>query len=86
MFNISFSGDESFPVEFSENESMTAEFEPHIIVPVADYYDGDYEFTPSSQEQTVPIQGLTARKNITVGAIPSNYGLITRVGAILTVS
>jgi len=86
MFNISFSGDESFPVEFSENESMTAEFEPHIIVPVADYYDGDYEFTPSSQEQTVPIQGLTARRNITVNPIPSNYGLITWNGSVITVS
>ena len=86
MFNISFAGDESFSVEFSETESMTAEFDKFIEVPVVDYYDGDYVFTPSAQEQTVPIRGKTARRNITINPIPSNYGLITWNGAVLTVS
>ena len=33
MFNISFAGDESFSVEFSETESMTAEFDTHVPFP-----------------------------------------------------
>lgn len=57
-----------------------------ISVAVADYYDGAYTFTPSSATQTVFIKGKTALENITINPVPSNYGLITWDGAILTVS
>lgn len=49
-------------------------------------YDGDYAFTPSQQEQTIPIKDLMARQDITIEPIPSNYGLITWNGSTLTVS
>ena len=51
-----------------------------------DYYDGPYEFTPTQQEQTIPIQGKMAVDNITINPIPSNYGLITWDVRALTVS
>ena len=85
-FKVTFSSPPAFTATFSGGESFKTEFGEYIEVPVTDYYEGDYSITPSPQEQVIPIIGKTARQNITVGAIPSNYGLITRVGAILTVS
>lgn len=49
-------------------------------------YDGAYSFTPSTEEQTIPIQNLMARRDIVIEKIPSNYGLITWNGSTLTVS
>lgn len=49
-------------------------------------YDGSYVFTPSQQEQTIPIKDLMARQDITIEPIPSNYGLITWNGSTITVS
>ena len=49
-------------------------------------YDGETEFTPSSSVQTI----FTARKllatDITINPIPSNYGLVTYDGSIITIS
>lgn len=50
-----------------------------------DYYDGAYEFTPSAAPQTIPIEGLTARSDILINPIPSNYGEIVWDGSIITV-
>lgn len=49
-------------------------------------YDGEYNFTPSEQGQTIPIKDLMASENITIDPIPSNYGLITWNGSTITVS
>lgn len=49
-------------------------------------YTGPYEFTPGPQAQTVPIEGQKATADITINPIPSNYGLVTWDGAVLTVS
>lgn len=51
-----------------------------------DFYRGDYEYTPTHDTQTVQINGLLATQNITINPIPSNYGLITWSGSVLTVS
>ena len=50
------------------------------------HYRGPYEFTPSQQAQTIQIDGKVAEHDITVNPIPSNYGLITWDGSVLTVS
>ena len=52
----------------------------------ADYYTGEYTYTPSQEIQTIPIAQLTASDDITINPIPSNYGLITWNGSTLTVS
>ena len=49
-------------------------------------YEGGYEVTPSSEPQELPTAGHLMLDNVTVGAIPSNYGLITWNGSALTVS
>ena len=50
------------------------------------FYDGEYEFTPTSTAQVIEIEHLTARQNITINPIPQNYGLITYNGSTITVS
>lgn len=57
---------------------------PTIITP--ETYDGQYDYTPTANEQVVEIAGLMARENIVIHPIPNNYGLITWDGATLTVS
>lgn len=52
----------------------------------ADPFEGSYEYTPSEQTQTIPIEDLRATQDIVINPIPSNYGLITWDGITLTVS
>ena len=47
---------------------------------------GEYEYIPTQEVQTIPIEGLRATSNIVINAIPNNYGLITWNGEYLTVS
>jgi len=49
-------------------------------------YGGPYEVTPSSSAQTVHTSGKSLAGDITVNPIPSNYGLVTWNGSVLTVS
>mgnify|MGYP006932853930 CR=1 FL=1 len=49
-------------------------------------YDGPYSVTPSAEEQVLDTNGKRMTGNVTVGAIPSNYGLVTWNGSVLTVS
>ena len=49
-------------------------------------FSGPYEYTPSSEEQTVPIAFMMASQDIKINPIPHNYGLITTDGSIITVS
>ena len=49
-------------------------------------YTGPYEFTPTQFTQVVEIDGKRAEGDITINPIPSNYGLITWNGSVLTVS
>lgn len=57
---------------------------------VVDYtgavYDGDYQPTPGPAPQILPTAGKRLEQDITIQAIPSNYGLITWNGSTLTVS
>lgn len=66
----------------------------HIVVwttdptpsPTVPTYDGPTTVTPSLQTQTLETAGKQLVSNITVNPIPSNYGLITYNGSVLTVS
>ena len=51
-----------------------------------DPYTGNYTVTPSTETQTLFTNNLRMTDNITIEAIPQNYGLITWNGATLTVS
>lgn len=49
-------------------------------------YEGEYEFTPTQEQQTIQIAGKSASKDIIINPIPNNYGLITYNGSFITVS
>ena len=49
-------------------------------------YSGSYEFTPSDTEQTIQSTSRVFDRDITIKPIPSNYGLITWDGSVITVS
>ena len=49
-------------------------------------YEGPTEFTPSAEEQVAETRNRVLYENIVIRPIPSNYGLITYNGRIITVS
>lgn len=49
-------------------------------------YTGDYVVTPTQSTQVLPTAHLSMSDNVTINPIPSNYGLITWDGSVLTVS
>ena len=51
-----------------------------------DPYEGSYTVTPSGEAQILQTKNLRMTDNITVEAIPQNYGLVTYNGVIITVS
>jgi len=50
------------------------------------YYTGPVELTPSEETQILYTQDTSIESNITIKPIPSNYGLITWDGSVITVS
>ena len=59
--------------------------EPYIDGGVREF-DGSYTVTPAADAQTIPVAHLKMAQDFVIGAIPSNYGLITWNGSALTVS
>lgn len=65
--------------------------EDHIISgniksDIINYYDEEYEFTPTQEEQIINISQRTAREDIVVKPIPHNYGKIEWNGSYLYIS
>ncbi len=54
--------------------------------PIYDRYTGATVWTPTGSAQTIPTGGYFVPDDITINPIPSNYGLITYNGGIITVS
>lgn len=71
---------------FQSNDNLTATLGSTVYVPVLEEYTGPFVVTPNTETQTLLTQGLHMAQNVTVNPIPSNYGLITWNGSILTVS
>lgn len=57
----------------------------YIKEEVADPFEGDYEYTPSEETQTIQIAGRTANQNITINGIPDGYARLVWDGQKLTV-
>ena len=57
-----------------------------VMAAVASPYQGAYTVTPSEDAQTIQTAGMNLVQNIVVEPIPSNYGLITYNGSVITVS
>lgn len=67
-------------------ERFTANFKSLQTIVDVDDYTGEYEVTPSDEAQTLQTNGLRMIDNVTINPIPSNYGLITWDGSIITIS
>lgn len=52
----------------------------------ADPYEGEYTITPGPEAQILECANMRMTDNLTVAAIPSNYGLISWSGSVLTVT
>lgn len=65
---------------------LEGEYGDFQAVSTVDPYTGPTEITPTQYTQVLPFAGKTADTDITINPIPSNYGLITWNGAVLTVS
>jgi hypothetical protein len=79
---------EEYELEVDNGEAFDVELDTVIKVEyiTGDTYEGPYEVTPTTETQTLATQLKTATQNITINPIPSNYGLITWNGSVLTVS
>lgn len=80
--NVTFDSGQDFAVGFEQKQDFAVEMDG--ILPGD--YQGEYEFVPSAQPQTIPTAGKTLTLDIVIDPIPSNYGLITWDGSSLTVS
>lgn len=70
----------------STEQTLDAVIDVQVGIVGADTYDGEYEWTPSQETQTIPISNKRALQDIIINPIPNNYGLITWDGSTLTVS
>ena len=84
-FTATFTDGGSFQAVFTAQEAFGTEFDDVILVGELNYFDGDYEYTPTQEVQTIPIHGKTGREDITINPIPSNYGRVSYDGSRLRV-
>lgn len=64
------------PFDFEVKESGTR----------IDPYEGSYVITPTSERQVLPTTLKTMTEDLVIEPIPSNYGLVSWNGTVLTVS
>ena len=81
-FNVTFRESENFNVKFTEGEKFNVSFGNGI----EKEYHGAYEVAPSAETQTLHTTNRVLTHEIVIDPIPSNYGLITWNGLVLTVS
>lgn len=74
------------PTVASNVVSVDADVVTQVVSVDAEQYTGEYTFTPTADTQTIEISGMIATQDITINPIPSNYGLITWSGSVLTIT
>ena len=74
---------QSLSGQLSGREGLSGTLAQGAIAPA---YIGPVEVTPTQETQVLHTGGFLVGQDITVNPIPSNYGLITWNGAVLTVS
>lgn len=68
----------------TENNTSASLTVDDVVTP--DSYSGTYEVEPTTATQTLATAGKVMKSNVVVDPIPSNYGLITWDGSVMTVS
>lgn len=74
------------PLSVSDGQSVTLGMDTAIYAGPAERYAGPYHVTPGPDPQVLDTAGKMADEDITIGAIPSNYGLIEWNGSALRIS
>lgn len=82
-FNATFQNGIALNASFSAGDDLSATFGE--VIERAEF-EGPYSVIPSQEMQIINTRGYLMTDNFTVEPIPSNYGLITWNGSILTVS
>ena len=86
MLNATFNQGNTLHACFQGADTLDASLNSTVYVPVVDVYEGPYEATPTQFTQTLSTEGFTMAQDVIIHPIPSNYGLITYNGSIITVS
>ena len=86
MLNATFNQGNTLHACFQGADTLDASLNSTVYIPVVDVYEGPYEATPTQFTQTLPTEGFTMAQDVIIHPIPSNYGLITYSGSIITVS
>lgn len=86
MLNATFNQGNALHACFQGADTLDASLNSTVYIPVVDVYEGPYEATPTQFTQTLSTEGFTMAQDVIIHPIPSNYGLITYNGSILTVS
>lgn len=74
------------PLKVTSGQTVPVGVDTAITAAIMPHYGGPYIVTPSEDAQTLQTQGMALDENITIGAIPSNYGRITWNGSVLSVT
>lgn len=86
---VSLSGSLSSPASLNGNISSQANLKGELTIPLGsrgDPYEGEYTVTPTTETIVLETLNKDMEQNITINPIPSNYGLITYNGSVITVS
>ena len=76
---------ETYTANFDNSENFHADFgEVTSILP--DPYGGEYEVTPSQEQQVLETANKSMARNVVINPIPSNYGLVEWNGTVLMIS
>lgn len=76
----------NLPVNLSADAMIHAMVGTSYQIIGGHHYEGSYEFTPSTAEQTISTANKVLDQDIVIQPIPQNYGLITYNGSYITVS
>ena len=84
-----YDGAQEYSLDIEQEESLDYFLDSGIAIVnyiEGEIYDGPHKVTPSQETQVLQTNGYLLTSDITIDPIPSNYGLITWNGSILTVS
>ena len=83
QMNVTFTTDEPFVCSFADDTTFEVSM-GEAFIPAR--YQGETNIVPSADVQVLDTNGKVLDENITIQAIPNNYGLITYNGSTITVS
>lgn len=78
--------DVSIPLEVGQHEDIAVGVETSVTASIVPRYEGDYNVTPAGEAQILSTSGKLMTEDIKIERIPSQYGLVTWDGSVITVS